>query len=289
MLFAWLPAALARDESAEPQAINSTVVQTLTRAGLGVVAIQDLADSSGRPLSSSALLAVNTEDAVRDVTALDERDGVGQLRELVNTSSFEEEWAYLVDYRLWVEVGSHEVIDPTTGPQVEVDEGLLALLLQRFPRIHLYQIHPEGCFEAGFGRSPPPATTPVASLSEKDLVTAGLALPSPYDVDAAVSIALLQQQIAPASEVNNFVVSPYGLIEFEPTPAARKQIAYEHGDPRAGLERSLVTIAAIRRAPYNITRTVAENPTLSIGGLIAELCLQMTSENFRTTLVATSP
>ena len=112
----------------------------------------------------------------------------------------------------------------------------------------------------------------------------GLALPSPEDVATAIDVALQQQSLDSASSVKNFVVSPFGTIEFEPTPVGRKLMFYEHNNPLGSIERALIVTDAIVRAPHSVERMAAKSPMLTTSEIIAELCAQMTDDNFLMTI-----
>jgi hypothetical protein len=77
------------------------------------------------------------------------------------------------------------------------------------------------------------------------------------------------------------VVSPNGVVTYGPTASGLETIAYDWGNPRATLARSIVTRVAIRRMTFNIGSTADALDDPTIGDVIAALCAQASDENYR--------
>lgn len=213
---------------------------------------------SSRPLVAQRDLSTNDRNATRLFAMLAEEEGTGHIQRLLSASVVEEQWAYLPDQHVWIEIGVEEA-----GPQVETDVEYLKQILASFDRVHLYHFHPAGHFEPGLN------------------ATIGLALPSPADVESSVKIAKIQQTLNPESEVRNYVVSPYGVVEYEPTRLGRSRMLAEATHPRASIERDLLTLVAVRRSHFNVSRMLEGAPTAGPLEVISELCAQLTSEFYR--------
>ena len=82
------------------------------------------------------------------------------------------------------------------------------------------------------------------------------------------------------TQVRHSVVSPHGIVSYGPTEQGLAKIISDGGNPRKFTARDIVTRAAIRRADFNIARTIQmlQNPT--IGDVIASLCAQASNENY---------
>jgi hypothetical protein len=111
--------------------------------------------------------------------------------------------------------------------------------------------------------------------------TLALALPSPADVESSVKIASLGEEANSAADVRNFVVSPYGVVEYEPTPLGSARIYAEATHPRAFIERDLLTLVALRRSDFNLERMISAAPGAGPIEIIFELCSQLSSEFYR--------
>lgn len=96
-----------------------------------------------RPLMVSQTLSTNRQNVTRLFARLEEAEGIAHIRRLLATN-VEEQWAYLPDLLLWIEVGIAEA-----PAQVETEIGYLSALLTASGRVHLYHFHPAAYFEPG--------------------------------------------------------------------------------------------------------------------------------------------
>jgi hypothetical protein len=244
------------------------------------VALPVALPASERPLAVRRLLALNTVNSTREVIGLDEAEGISQLQKLAAESRLEEMWAYLPELGVWIEIGFGEG-EAEFGPQVEGDTDYLGRLIGSFSRVHLYHFHPRSAFRpAGLEAQIYPASSTVDRLTPEARTTVGLALPSPSDIATSARVAVLHHKLNPDAEILNFVVSPYGIVEYAPTIDGRRGLAAEEGHPRASLERTLTLVAAVRRSSFNIQRTVMADPALTVSGLIAALCEQLSDDDY---------
>lgn len=225
----------------------------------GIVDTASLLPLSSRPLVAEPVLSTNERNATRHFAELAEEEGIDHIQRLLATSAMEEQWAYLPDRQVWIEIGIDEA-----GPQVQTDVDYLRQVLASSARVHLYHFHPARYFEPGLN------------------ATIALALPSPADVESSVKIAKLQQALNPQSEVRNYVVSPYGVVEYGPTPLGISRMLSEATHPRATIERDLLTLVAVRRSQFSVTRMLEDAPATAPHDIIADLCAQLSGEFYRT-------
>ncbi|HVY52320.1 MAG TPA: hypothetical protein VHA07_12275 [Devosia sp.] len=231
-------------------------------------------------------LRIDADDTARDLIGISQAEGVRQIRQLGQSTRVEEAWAYVPQAGFWVEIGIYGRDDLSLGPLVELDVALLGGLIAAFDRVDIYHLHPDSTFAAAFGVTTLyPSDTPVAMLDDTGKTAVGLAVPSPSDIETAIDIALLQDELHPSSEVRNHVVTPYGVVQYELTARGRTDIALNLGNPIRSLDSSLITMSAIRRAPFNIVRTADENAAMTIGGLIEALCAQLSGDNLSVVLL----
>ena len=84
----------------------------------------------------------------------------------------------------------------------------------------------------------------------------------------------------PRASITHSVVSPHGLVTYGPTAPGLRTIAYDWGNPRATLARSIVTRVAIRRMAFNIASTIDALESPTIGEVIEALCAQASDESY---------
>lgn len=222
---------------------------------LNVAEVPSFLPLSTRPLSANAALSINERNATRQFALLAEEDGLDHIQRLLTGSTIEEQWVYLPDHGIWIEIGIDE-----DGAQVTTDVEYLRQILKSASRVHLYHFHPAELFEPGLNP------------------TLALALPSPTDVESSIKVAKIQEAINSELDVRNFVVSPYGVVEYGPTPLGRSRMYAEQTHPRASTERDLLTLAVVRRSDRNVTRTMESAPAAGALEIIADLCAQLSSE-----------
>lgn len=238
---------------------------------------------AGGPLYTSGIPATGSEDhlganagpATRMAAALPERDALTQIRALAARSTLEEQWAYLPDHDLWIEIGINEKSNET-GAEVEADSALLKALMTGFDKIDLYHFHPNAFFE-GRGESFS-SETPAADLSTKELASVSLALPSPADVQTSLEMTLLARSLGSSVELRHFVVSPIGTVSYGPTRRGNRKLVADRGNPRSSLGHEIMVTAAVRRGPVNIAKTVERETKLSVSELLSTLCAQMSAD-----------
>jgi hypothetical protein len=233
-----------------------------------------LLPTSHPPYREIDALTANDENAVRNLVAADEAAGLIQILDLAARSRFEEQWAYIPAVGIWVEIGRNERSSDLDA-EVEIDVDYVRSLLAHFPNVHIVHFHPASFYPVVL-----PAGSPAAAMTE-DVATIGYALPSADDVLVSIRLMELLRADNPEVQVEFSVVSPHGLVTYGATEPGLATIVYEGNSPRAGTARSIVTRAAIRRMPFNITRTIAALGSPDIREVLADLCAQASDENYR--------
>jgi hypothetical protein len=267
--------------------------RSLAPAVLGWVALATIAPAQDRatvdiarlppsdvPYVELATLEVNVENTSRGVMRADEDTGIWQISALLISTRFEEQWAYVPAIETWIEVGRNEVTADSDA-QVETDVDYVEKLVGFFGRVQLYHPHPAGYYSDGSWQQRLfPVEFPAYRLASSDLRPIGLALPSPTDVAASIELSQVLLTKHPKATVTHSVVTPHGLVTYGPTALGLKRMLLEWGSPRASVARSVISITAVRRAVFNIARTidVLENPM--IAEVIEDLCTQGSDENY---------
>jgi hypothetical protein len=231
-----------------------------------------------RPLAHEPRLRANHCNAVRSVVKLAESAGVEQIAELARRAVFEEQWAYLPDRDLWVEIGFDEkATDECT--QVATDVVYLSQLVTAFGRVHIYHFHPHRYFAARSTKGEVhPGFVPANALPDDELEAVGFSLPSMGDIVTSIQIAALDE--IQVGKIEHYLVSPYGAVTYGPTERGRRLLRNEHG-PLSGnfaLKFAVLTLAVTSRS--NIKKTVRELGDPTITEVIAELCGQLSGRDY---------
>lgn len=236
--------------------------------------------ASSRPYAEHPMLLGNAENRVRTIVPADEQMGLLQLHALVARARLEEQWAYVPALGFWIEVG-HSEAGTEADPQVQTDAAYLRTLVGLLRAVHLVHLHPASAYVQGdWEERLFPTQYPAGDLKASDLRLIGYALPSPDDVWSSIDLNQAIHREFPAAQVRHSVVSPHGIVSYGPTEQGLAKIISDGGNPRKFTARDIVTRAAIRRADFNIARTIQmlQNPT--IGDVIASLCAQASNENY---------
>jgi hypothetical protein len=234
---------------------------------------------SAIPYFESPALVANAENASRTLVPADEVSGISQIKALVGHSNLEEQWAFIPAIDLWIEVGKNESASELDS-QVEVDTDYLDRIVELYRTVQLFHFHPAAFYQRAWQHEPYDIDFPAAMLDSGKLGPIGYALPSPTDIVSSIELSRQLFTGHPDASFTFAVVSPHGLVTYGPTASGIRAIAYDWGNPRATLARSIVTRLAIRRMAFNIASTIDafENPT--IGQIIEALCLQASDENY---------
>jgi hypothetical protein len=235
-----------------------------------------LLPTSHPPYREIDTLGVNHENLFRGLVVANEAAGLVQVLNLAGRSRFEEQWAFVPALSIWIEIGINERSSHKDA-EVEIDVAYLRRIVALFPEVLLVHFHPASFY---------PAVIPVgypASFMAADVAAIGYALPSASDVLASIRLMELLHADNPDVQVAFAVISPHGVVSYGATETGRATIIYEGNNPRAGTTRSIVTRAAIRRMPFNVTETVTALGSPDIGDVIAELCAQFSDENYTAT------
>lgn len=231
----------------------------------------------GLPTIVYGQMSANELNEHRGIVLLNEAEGVQQINLLAQSHRHEEQWAYLPSLETWVEIGINEHADEN-GASVQADFSFLAKLHQQFPELHIYHYHPAAYFEA-FAQSAqaPDASLFLADLSDQAKEDVALAMPSPDDIHSAIKAAVELEDAKCAPKTRFFVVTPLGVIEYSPTQEGVRRLQFDKNNPRSVTTREILTTAMIRRAPFNVHKTIAQQSLTTISDLLIALSAQFTA------------
>jgi hypothetical protein len=236
--------------------------------------------ASALPYAERAVLVANVDNSVRTIVPADQVSGVSQIRALVSRSTFEEQWAFVPALDLWIEVGTNETASELDS-DVVLDVDYLCRFVGLYGDVRIFHFHPADYYTRVWQREPYPADFRAGALGSASLQPIGFALPSPTDVVSSIELSRLMSAEHPGASITYAVVSPNGVVTYGPTASGLETIAYDWGNPRATLARSIVTRVAIRRMTFNIGATADALDDPTIGDVIAALCAQASDENYR--------
>jgi hypothetical protein len=235
--------------------------------------------ASPRPYLELAALDANAENSVRMLVPADEASGVAQIEALVGRSSFEEQWAFVPAIDLWIEIGINESASELDS-QVEVDIDYLKEIVGLYRDVRIVHFHPASFYAQVWQREPYRVEFPADAVGNGSVQPIGFALPSPTDVVSSIELSNMLFAEDPQNSISYSVVSPHGLVTYGLTTRGLRTVAYDWGNPRATVARSIVTRIAIRRMTFNIASTIAALDSPTIGEVIEALCAQASDENY---------
>jgi hypothetical protein len=246
------------------------------------IALSGLPDS-GIPYVAIAHLESNPLNRGRTVAWTDRATGLAQIKALLSRTNFEEQWAFIPAANLWIEIGRNEV---ATGKDssVELDLDFLTRLAAVYDEIHILHFHPASYYKQGrWADTHFDINYPARRLRREEILPIGLALPSSADVASSVQLVELLSEENLQTSLHFTVVSPHGQVSYGPTEIGVQNLIFNRGNPRLNFVREIAVRAILRRTSANIQRSIENMPSLSIGGIIAELCKQMSGEDYRLT------
>jgi hypothetical protein len=237
---------------------------------------------SAIPYVEQAALSANPEDSFRALVSADETAGINQIQALLGHTDFEEQWAFVPSIGLWIKVGRNESVTELDS-EVQIDIDYLKEIVSLYHSVAIVHFHPAGFYRRIWQREPYSVGFPAAVIDGDRLQPIGFALPSPNDVISSIELSRMFSAQDPSAHITYAVVSPHGVVTYGPTAPGLKSIAYDWGNPRATTARSIVNRIAIRRMPFNIASTISILGRPDIGEVIANLCEQVSGEDYRLT------
>jgi hypothetical protein len=202
------------------------------------------------------------------------------LAELVFLGRFEEPWAYVPEAELWIEIGRNERASLFSS-EVETDIDFLEVLVDRYPELQLFHIHPAiflkrrtRAFAAQLARNPAGAVRP------DRIAAVNLALPSPEDISTSIHLTMHLVARNPDARLTHALVSSLGVVTYGPTPTGLRRLTFESGDPRAFRARSIAGQAPILGGMRNIARVMEALGGTDFGELMTALCDQMSDPDY---------
>lgn len=231
------------------------------------------------PYLELAALDANVMNAFRVLVPADETSGVAQIQALAGHTNFEEQWAFVPAINLWIEIGINESASELDS-QVEIDIDYLKQIVGLYHAVQIFHFHPASFYRRAWQHEPYPIEFPAGAIDVGNMQPVGYALPSPTDVVSSIELSEMLFAEDPRASISYSVVSPHGLVSYGPTRPGIRTIAYDWGNPRATLARSIVTRIAIRRMAFNIVSTIAALDSPTIGEVIEALCAQASDTDY---------
>lgn len=230
---------------------------------------------SDRPVRLVGSLVVNGSNSERAVThGKCEREGVREIRSLLERSRIEELWAFLPRAGVagvcqWHEVGRNEQSGADKA-LVDVDWTYLEALMAANEAIHLYHFHPKSFFDYA---NSPPASRRQDSFERAMITDLKFSMPSPADIHFMMEITSRFRKLHPrGGDIRNRVVTPYGIVDYALTEAGRARYESDKDARTQGLYIKYVAASALDDA--SIEAIVVSRPgdmAASMRRLIARL------------------
>lgn len=208
----------------------------------------DAGATSGRPVRIVTSLAVNASNTERLVAVgICEDEGVREIGVLLTRSKIEELWAFLPEAPSsepcqWHEVGRNEH-SADDGAYVDVDWTYLESLMAENLAVHLYHFHPLAFFDYAKSRASGEKERPLSTALVTDLK---FSMPSPADIHFMMEITSRFHRYHPsAGNIENSVVTPYGIVEYGLTDAGRVKYESDKDARTQGLYIKYVAASAL--------------------------------------------
>lgn len=230
----------------------------LLALGLALAAPRVSPAKGPRPIRDEPRLALNQSMDHRQRVTIDQAQGEAQIRELAESASFEELWAFLPVEGQWLELGCCERLTET-GSYVGVEAFVLGLMA-RHPEMAIYHVHPHTRFQK--------ENYTAAKRRQKVLEEA---LPSQPDMEAMLTLAKAFRRLQPQGRLSWRIVSRHGVTEYGLTghdtplpedpdlrPFAFSRLSpdeMENAPEGSQADRALIAQACadLSRAPYKVT------------------------------------
>jgi len=175
-----------------------------------------------RPISSTPALRANASNAERYVVnGICEREGVGQIAQILRRSDVEEMWAFLprangTDECQWHELGREETSEKDSA-KLRVDLAYLGKLMATNAALHIYHFHPLKYFECASDPDCPRTGAPAepGSFDRRWIADLVYSMPSASDVYFMMHTTLhFYQRYQHAGMIKYEVVTPYGVVDY---------------------------------------------------------------------------
>jgi hypothetical protein len=201
-----------------------------------------------RPIRMVGTLGVNASNADRSVAdGKCEREGVREIRSLLEQSGIEELWAFLpragpAGSCQWHEIGRNEQ-SGVDEALVDVDWEYLEALMTGNDAVHLYHFHPRVFFDYANSSS---ASGPEDSFQRALVTDLRFSMPSPADIHFMMEITSRFHLRHPrGGDIRNRVVTPYGLVDYALTEAGRARYESDKDARTQGLYIKYVAASAL--------------------------------------------
>ncbi len=183
-------------------------------------------------------LVVNRSEDFRTRAYMSESEGVEQIRSLVNSSLYEEAWAYLPKKKLWIEVGRKEdytlemrnvrenEFKPYFISSAEIDHQCLSKILTENSHVVLYHFHPKSNVEleeliAQFEkeRGEHRDVNQLKEITDQWNYNADLLrdIPSEGDIEQMINTSNAFYEVKPRGKLDFKICTPKGVVSYHLT------------------------------------------------------------------------
>lgn len=243
-----------------------------------------------RPNSYSPHLRANALNAERYVVkGVCERDGIREIAQILQSSAFEEMWAFLPRARdsddcEWHEIGRDER-DKRSGATLRVDMGYLMELIAEHTHVQLVHFHPRRFFECVSRDNCPQRAATAAPIDQRWITDLVFAMPSPSDVHFMMNVtSRFFRRHQGHGTIRHKVVTPYGVVDYGLTEQGLAKYDAERLGRSEGLYIAWVAASALD--DDRVGQFLKENPG-SLSAAVPRLAQALNTQFLR--VVHTAP
>ena len=188
------------------------------------------------PVRTLDALVVNTCNGYRTRVVKSEAEGLHDLKQLIDTTRFEEAWAYNPESKVWFEIGTHETHSINTQGSFQagayIDSRWIQDSLPQSGTIYAVHIHPATRSEqekdterrlAAMGVTPNHPEYRLIAFNLSSMYQVLKATPSEGDIETMVHSSIKNKNNG--VKVIYRVVSEFGALDFASTPKGTELFA----------------------------------------------------------------
>jgi hypothetical protein len=196
----------------------------------------------------------NTERYVADGVC--ERQGVGQMAQILARAEFEEMWAFVPRGCQWHEIGREEK-SGNDRATLRVDMAYLETLMAGNDALHVYQIHPLRYFACASAR---------CARGERWITDLVFSMPSASDVHFMMDVtSRFYRKRGAAGTIRHRVVTPYGVVDYGLTASGLAKYDAERNGRSEGLYITWVAASALD--DERVRQLIEEGPASIVEGI----------------------
>jgi hypothetical protein len=196
----------------------------------------------------------NTERYVADGVC--ERQGVGQMAQILARAEFEEMWAFVPRGCQWHEIGREEK-SGNDRATLRVDMAYLETLMAGNDALHVYHIHPLRYFACASAR---------CARGERWITDLVFSMPSASDVHFMMDVtSRFYRKRGAAGTIRHRVVTPYGVVDYGLTASGLAKYDAERNGRSEGLYITWVAASALD--DERVRQLIEEGPASIVEGI----------------------